>query len=129
MRHNPHPGEFLEIRRTPAKDRVKILEQRVASLQRCLGPSPNEAARPLGKVGRILVVGNTETREPAILGCLPFKPGDTFSDADLAVAIRRLELLKIFTVDPRPQVTVIDPDAPWGEPTRIFWFGFKRSSS
>jgi len=92
--------------------RVKSLEERVARLERLLSKTPSVHAKPLGTVGQITIVGNTETTDTVILGQLPFKPGDTFSNADLDLAVRRLELLHLFVVDPvreiRPIVRAIE---------------------
>lgn len=106
-------GQPLEQEVASLRARVKSLEQRLAALEAVLAKNPGVDAKPLGKVGQIFIVGNTKTADTVILGQLPFVSAGAFSQADLDLAVRRLELLNIFVVDPvkgiRPQVTVVDP--------------------
>src|SRR6516162_6282378 len=81
------------------RERVKVLETRLAAIEHSLKLPQNDIAKPLGKVGQIIVLGNTETPQSVILAQLPFFPGSSFSQADLDLAARRLELLDIFVVD------------------------------
>ena len=107
-------GRSLEQEVAALRERVRYLQQRLAQLEGRLAAAPNPAARSLGRVREIIVFGNTKTPELVILAQLPFKPGDSFSQADLQLAVRKLELLGIFVVDPargiRPSVKcIIDP--------------------
>jgi outer membrane protein assembly factor BamA len=108
------PSSALEREVVALRLRVKQLEKRLAHLEGRLAAAPRPNAKPLGRVGQIFIVGNTETRQSVILGQLPFKPGDLVSDADLGLAERRLDLLNIFVIDPardiRPTITILDAD-------------------
>jgi hypothetical protein len=92
-------GEGLIKEVATLRERVKFLETRLAAIEHSLKLPQNAAAKPLGKVGQIFIMGNTETPESVILAQLPFFPGSSFSQADLDLAARRLELLDIFVVD------------------------------
>ncbi len=112
----PSPnGQTLEQEVVLLRARVKSLEQRLTEMENLLKKTPSVHAKPLGRVGQIFVAGNSKTPDPVILGQLPFVPGSTFSEADLELGVRRLELLNIFVVDPargiRPVVKVLDRDA------------------
>jgi hypothetical protein len=87
----PEPHRLLQ--------RMKALDHRVACLEKHLLKLPADAAKPLGKVGEIKIIGNYETSGNVILAQLPFRPGSSFSQGDLDLAVRRLELLHIFKSD------------------------------
>jgi hypothetical protein len=119
----PASKRTLEQEVALLRQRVMALELRVAQLEGQLGARPNAEAKPLGRVGQIVVIGNTETCQAVILGALPFKPGDRISYADLQLAVRRLELLDIFVVNPeksiRPQVAMMDGEVPSTSPNQL----------
>jgi outer membrane protein assembly factor BamA len=79
-------------------------------------PTPTGTAigpdRPI-RVGRIVVTGNTRTRQDVILSQVPFYPGQVLNAADLVTAEKNLARLGIFKSTPdgvHPTVTIVDPD-------------------
>ncbi len=89
---------------------VAVLPQEVATPETPLAqPEPGQPVSPhrgAGTVGEIYVVGNTRTVQSVIRAQLPFDPGDPFTEADLRVAERLLERLRVFR--PGPRVRVMD---------------------
>ena len=75
------------------------------------------AENPPLRVGQVLVIGNTRTREDLILKVVPLCPGMILTYPDMQIAERNLERLGIFKITPdrsiRPTVKVIeDPNNP-----------------
>jgi outer membrane protein assembly factor BamA len=70
---------------------------------------------PPAKVGEIIIVGNTVTRENVIRRQLQVFPGQLLSSPDLRMSERNLARLNIFKVAPdqgiAPTVQVLDPDS------------------
>ncbi|HEY8503236.1 MAG TPA: BamA/TamA family outer membrane protein [Gemmataceae bacterium] len=70
--------------------------------------------REPARVGRIIIQGNTVTRDNVILRQVPLYPGQILSYPDLITAEQNLARLGIFAVDPaagvRPTVTVLEPE-------------------
>jgi hypothetical protein len=64
--------------------------------------------KSLPKVGYFYIVGNDTTPQDAFLDLIPLSPGQTFIEADLRAAERRLRLLRLLGV--RCSVEVIDRD-------------------
>ena len=74
-------------------------------------PPAKREAHPKGRCQRvhdIFIIGNTITRDAVILRQIPFKPGDKFTMADLRLAHRNLVRLKVFMVDPAPEIRILD---------------------
>jgi outer membrane protein assembly complex protein YaeT len=72
--------------------------------------------RPPAKVGNIIIVGNTVTKDRVILNALEgVYPGGDLQPPNLRLSERNLARLNIFETKPeageRPTITVIDPDS------------------
>src|SRR5687768_8201220 len=52
------------------------------------------------RVGRIIIEGNTDTRDRVILDMIPFRPGQKLRPADLLAARERLRKCGHFPVNP-----------------------------
>jgi outer membrane protein assembly complex protein YaeT len=69
--------------------------------------------KPAARVGQIIIVGNTVTRQDVILRELPLHPGQVLSYPDVKTAEKNLDRLGLFN-DPqtgaRPTVTVLEPE-------------------
>ena len=74
----------------------------VVTLLAC-GSSAHAQPDATRKVGRVIVVGNTETPDDTILGVVRFRPGDTYRPADLKDAINRLTATRWFVTGRRPE--------------------------
>mgnify|MGYP001770759317 CR=1 FL=1 len=66
---------------------------------------------PPARVGEILIVGNTVTRQNVILRQLQVYPGQILSVPDIRASERNLARLGIFKQDPPPSITIIDPES------------------
>jgi outer membrane protein insertion porin family len=69
----------------------------------CGQPAADEARTPI--VGRIIIVGNTVTRDEVVRKAVGLFPGQAFRPADLRSAERRLARLGVFQCDPEKGVT------------------------
>ncbi len=71
--------------------------------------------RPPARVGRVIITGNTVTKDNVIRRQIPLLPGQILSFPDIAVGEQNLARLGLFQVDPamgvRPTISVLDPES------------------
>jgi outer membrane protein assembly factor BamA len=77
---------------------------------------PAKEASPVLLVGRVIIVGNTVTRDEVIREQLNLFPGQVLRFPELTLAARRLARLNIFESDPNhggpPSITTVETDDP-----------------
>jgi outer membrane protein assembly complex protein YaeT len=73
------------------------------------------AEQPPARVGQVLIVGNTRTKQNVILRQLGFYPGQVLTYPELRQAERNLQRIGIFNTSPdgqtKPTVTIIDQNS------------------
>jgi outer membrane protein assembly factor BamA len=74
------------------------------------GGTAKDGQRPPLRVGQVIIVGNTKTRDSVILEYVQLFPGQILSLPDLRAAERRLARSGLFEV--RPTVRVVGPEDP-----------------